>query len=63
MSGILFLVALVAVVLVAYWTFQNDSPDAAKDTSGLLAIKRPGDSAPKPFVPRWQQTRRGTRPR
>jgi hypothetical protein len=58
-SGILFLLMLVAFVAIAYWAFTNDEgPDAG--FKGLLAMTRdqgdePSSSAAR--APRWRQQR------
>jgi hypothetical protein len=49
MTGLLFLLFNVGVVLVAHWCLQNDSPSLDGATNGLFAMtKRAQGPAPAP---------------
>lgn len=41
MSGLLFLLFNVGVVLAAHWCWQNDSPSVDGATKGLFAMAKP----------------------
>ena len=59
MSGILFLLMLVAFVAIAHWAFSNDrGPEAG--FKGLLAMTKYGEGEPSwtaPRAARWKQLR------
>jgi hypothetical protein len=65
MSSYLFLAAIIAVVWLAYWVSQNDSPGFKGGLEGLFGMKEGADgSKRKPFTPKWkQQEQRQVRPR
>lgn len=53
MSGLLFLLFNVGVVLVAHWCLQNDSTSLDGATKGLFAMAKPPQAvppAPKPMA-------------
>lgn len=53
MSGLLFLVAVAAFVLIAYWAYRNDGMGIGEDGSGLLAMRSEAPKA-KP-MPKWKK--------
>jgi hypothetical protein len=53
MSGLLFLFAVAAFVLIAYWAYRNDAMGTGENGSGLLAMR---SEAPKPKpMPKWKK--------
>jgi hypothetical protein len=65
MSSYLFLVAIVAVVWLAYWVSQNDDLGYRGGLKGLFGMKEMADASKrKSFKPKWkQQELRQVRPR
>lgn len=56
MSGILFLIEVVAFVLLAYWAFRNDKIGLTESGEGLFAIRDLGaPAAPKTRTPKWKK--------
>lgn len=53
MSGLLFLFAVAAFVLIAYWAYRNDTMAIGEEGSGLLAMRSEAPKA-KP-VPKWKK--------
>jgi hypothetical protein len=54
MTGILFLLDVMAFVVVAWWAYVRCGPRAESPETGLLAM-RPGDSRePRPKGPTWK---------
>jgi hypothetical protein len=57
MTGVVFLVGVVAFVIVANWAYTNDRLGAGGGEQGLLAMKNesdPTDSSRRP-APRWRK--------
>lgn len=44
LNGIYFLGSIIAVLIVFVWYIRNDKVPADKPTTGLLAMKLPGDN-------------------
>jgi hypothetical protein len=66
MTGLLFLLFNVGIVLVAHWCLRNDSPSLDGPTNGLFAMVKPvpvSESAPaaKKAVPQKLRLPRLTR--
>jgi hypothetical protein len=55
MTGLLFLLNLICVVLVAWWAYANDAPGGG--VRGLLAMKAPGEDPAAGRGPRWRARR------
>ena len=47
-SGVIFLGAIVAMVLVVAWVLKNDNLGPSGKTTGLLAMKEPEEPEQKP---------------
>jgi hypothetical protein len=57
MSGLLFLIAVVGFVLIAYWAYRNDAVGLGENGSGLLAMR--ATNAPKTKAgPKWKKQAR-----
>lgn len=50
-GGIFFLASIIAIFIVLNWFTKNDTVPEDKQTTGLLAMRAPGD-VPKPKGPR-----------
>lgn len=63
MSGILFLVDIIAFVVVAYWAYANDRAGVEGGDQGLLKMKKVviAPAAAK-RAPRWMSTKRPADP-
>jgi hypothetical protein len=51
MSGLLFLLFNIGVVLVAHWCLKNDSPSLDGATTGLFAMAKPTSCPPSASKP------------
>lgn len=56
MSGILFLIEVVAFVLLAYWAFRNDKIGLTEGGTGLFAMRDlSAPVEPKSRSPKWKK--------
>ncbi len=57
MTGIVFLVGVIAFVVVAYWTYTNDRLKLGAGEQGILAMKdlSSGGAATRPRIARWKR--------
>jgi hypothetical protein len=63
MSSYLFLAAVIAMVWLVYWAFQNDVPGFRGGTRGFFGMKKDPDGVKrKSFIPKWQQKRKERQP-
>lgn len=54
MSGLLFLIAVVGFVLIAYWAYRNDVAGLGEYGTGLLAMRSTTAVRPK-AGPKWKK--------
>lgn len=54
MSGLLFLIAVVGFVVIAYWAYRNDVAGLGEYGSGLLAMRATNAVKPK-AGPKWKK--------
>ena len=61
MSGVFYLLSIIAVFIVFHWLIRNDKTPEGKETTGLLAMKewkdgpRPEKKPSKP-TSRWRRS-------
>jgi hypothetical protein len=56
MTGVFFLVGVVAFVVVAYWAYTNDRLQTGSGERGLLAMKSDGEASSGRPAPRWRRS-------